>query len=67
MIYLKSLLIVIALGLAGYGAWVVYQPAHLMGGDAYNAIIAATRGTMLVCSGILVAVLASMANGKEGP
>jgi hypothetical protein len=54
------LLIVAAVVFAGVGLHTVYNDAydaHVVGGDAYNFIIYATRGTGLVCIGIVCAVL----------
>ena len=53
-------LIVAALIFAGKGWYTVYDnsyDARIVGGDAYNFIIYATRGTALVCVGIVCAVL----------
>lgn len=49
-----------ALVFAGVGWYTVYNNAYdarIVGGDAYNFIIYATRGTALVCVGIVCAVL----------
>jgi len=45
---------------AGKGWYTLYDDsynARIVGGDAYNFIIYATRGTALVCVGIVCAVL----------
>ena len=50
-----------ALGLGYHGLEIVYDDsyrARIVGGDAYNYIIYATRGTAWVCSGLIFAVLA---------
>jgi len=57
---ISILLIVAALVFAGAGWYTVYNTAYdarIVGGDAYNFIIYATRGTALVCVGIVCAVL----------
>ena len=57
---ISVLLIVAALVFAGVGWYTVYNKAYdarIVGGDAYNFIIYATRGTALVCVGIVCAVL----------
>ena len=57
---LTILLIVAAIVFAGVGWYTVYNNAYdarIVGGDAYNFIIYATRGTALVCVGIVCAVL----------
>ena len=41
------------------------SPAQLLGGDAYNYITAAGRGTGLICVGIIAAVLANALNPKN--
>jgi hypothetical protein len=41
------------------------SPEQLLGGDAYNYITAAGRGTGLICVGIIAAVLASALNPKD--
>ena len=41
------------------------SPAQLLGGDAYNYITAAARGTGLICVGIIAAVLANALNPKN--
>tara|TARA_B100000035_G_scaffold123492_1_gene105045 strand:+ start:1096 stop:1302 length:207 start_codon:yes stop_codon:yes gene_type:complete len=40
-------------------------PEKLLGGDAYNYITAAGRGTGLVCVGVVFAVLGNALNPKE--
>lgn len=62
MIYkpISVLLIVAAIVFAGKGWYTVYDnsySAQIVGGDAYNFIIYATRGTALVCVGIVCAIL----------
>jgi hypothetical protein len=54
------LLVVASLVFAGKGWYTLYDDsynARIVGGDAYNFIIYATRGTALVCVGIVCAVL----------
>ena len=41
------------------------SPEKLLGGDAYNYITAAGRGTGLICVGIIAAVLANALNPKN--
>ena len=41
------------------------SPAQLLGGDAYNYMTAAGRGTGLICVGIIAAVLANALNPKN--
>jgi hypothetical protein len=56
----SGLLIVASLVFAGKGWYTLYDDsynARVVGGDAYNFIIYATRGTALVCVGIVCAVL----------
>ena len=56
----SGLLIVGSLVFAGIGWHTVYDDsynARIVGGDAYNFIIYATRGTALVCIGIVCAIL----------
>ena len=52
-----------------FGLWglstLLGQPEKLLGGDAYNYITAAGRGTGLVCMGIIFAVLGNALNPKE--
>ena len=58
--FISVLLIVAAVVFAGVGWYTVYNDtynARVVGGDAYNFIIYATRGTALVCVGIVCAVL----------
>jgi len=57
---ISGLLILAAIIFAGKGWYTVYDnsyDAKMVGGDAYNFIIYATRGTALVCVGIVCAVL----------
>jgi hypothetical protein len=57
---ISGLFIAAALVFAGVGWYTVYNDtynARIVGGDAYNFIIYATRGTALVCVGIVCAVL----------
>ena len=56
----SGLLIIASLVFAGKGWYTLYDDsynARIVGGDAYNFIIYATRGTALVCIGIVSAVL----------
>jgi len=57
---ISGLFILAAVIFAGKGWYTVYDnsySAHVVGGDAYNFIIYATRGTALVCVGIVCAIL----------
>jgi hypothetical protein len=57
---ISGLFIVAAVIFAGKGWYTVYDnsySAQIVGGDAYNFIIYATRGTALVCIGIVCAIL----------
>lgn len=59
-LFISALFIVAAIVFAGKGWYAVYDnsyDARIVGGDAYNYIIYATRGTALVCVGIVCAVL----------
>ena len=49
---LMVVFLVIAAGLFIAGLWTMYQPATLVGGDAYNYIVAAGRGVGLVGVGV---------------
>ena len=52
-----------------FGVWGVFtllgEPAQLLGGDAYNYMTAAGRGTGLACVGIICAVLANTLSPKD--
>ena len=52
-----------------FGLWgfitLMGEPAQLLGGDAYNYMTAAGRGTGLVCIGIIFAILANTLNPKD--
>lgn len=57
---ISGLFIVAGIIFAGKGWYTVYDNsygAQIVGGDAYNFIIYATRGTALVCVGIVCAIL----------
>lgn len=57
---LSGLFIVAAMVFAGKGWYTLYDNsygARIVGGDAYNFIIYATRGTAVICVGIVCAVL----------
>ncbi len=57
---ISVLFIIAALIFAGKGWYTLYDnsyDARIVGGDAYNYIIYAARGTALVCVGIVCAVL----------
>jgi hypothetical protein len=57
---ISSLFIVAGIIFAGKGWYTLYDnsySAQIVGGDAYNFIIYATRGTALVCLGIVCAIL----------
>jgi hypothetical protein len=59
-LFISALFIVGAIILAATGWYTVYDDsyrARVVGGDAYNFIIYATRGTALVCVGIVCAIL----------
>jgi len=53
----SNFLVFIALVFAFSGLVVMLSVPKLLGGDAYNYITAAGRGTALVCIGIIFAVL----------
>ena len=57
---LSAVFIVASVIFAGVGLYKLYDnsySARIVGGDAYNFIIYATRGTAFVCVGIICAVL----------
>jgi hypothetical protein len=57
---LSGLFIIAAIVFAGKGWYTLYDnsyDARIVGGDAYNSIIYATRGTAVICIGIVCAVL----------
>src|SRR4030095_6688482 len=59
-VVLSVICILAALVFAGTGWYTVYDnssDARIVGGDAYNFIIYATRGTAIVCIGLVCAVL----------
>lgn len=59
---ISGLFIAVAIVFAGKGWYTVYDnsySAQIVGGDAYNFIIYATRGTALVCVGIVCAILSA--------
>jgi hypothetical protein len=59
-VLISGLLIVAASIFAGIGWYTLYDDSYkakVVGGDAYNFIIYATRGTAMVCIGIVCAVL----------
>ena len=54
-----------ALGFVWYGINMLYDNsynAQIVGGDAYNFIIYATRGTAFVCGGVVFAVLGAVSS-----
>ncbi len=58
--FIAGLFAVIAVCLAMYGLRTIYDNSYsqqVVGGDAYNYIIYATRGTAFICAGIVSAVL----------
>lgn len=58
--FISGVFILAAIIFAGKGWYALYDnsyDARIVGGDAYNYIIYATRGTALVCVGIVCAVL----------
>lgn len=60
LVLVSSAFMIAAVILAGKGLYTVYDnsySARIIGGDAYNFIIYATRGTALICSSIVCAVL----------
>ena len=59
-LFISGLFIVAAIIFASKGWYTLYDnsySAQVVGGDAYNFIIYATRGTALVCVGIVCAIL----------
>ena len=57
---LSVIAIIAAIIFAGVGLYKLYDDSYtskVVGGDAYNFIIYATRGTAYVCAGIVCAVL----------
>ena len=59
---IAGIFLVAAVVFAGYGLNTMYSyegnySAHVVGGDAYNFIILAARGTGLVCAGIVCGLL----------
>jgi hypothetical protein len=58
--FCSAAFIIGALVFAGMGLHTLYDDsygARVVGGDAYNFIIYSTRGTALICAGIVCAVL----------
>jgi hypothetical protein len=58
--FFTGLFVLLALIFAGIGLYKLYDnsyDARVVGGDAYNYIIYATRGTAFICVGIVCAVL----------
>lgn len=55
---LLAVFLVIAAGFLIAGLWTMYDPAKLLGGDAYNYIVAAERGVGLIGIGIVFVVVA---------
>tara|TARA_B100001559_G_C16179523_1_gene474702 strand:+ start:387 stop:638 length:252 start_codon:yes stop_codon:yes gene_type:complete len=53
----SNFLVFISLAFAFAGLVVMLSVPKLLGGDAYNYITAAGRGTALVCIGIIFAIL----------
>ena len=53
----SNFLVFISLAFAFAGLVVMLSVPKLLGGDAYNFITAAGRGTALVCIGIIFAIL----------
>tara|TARA_Y100000746_G_C15263871_1_gene350818 strand:- start:156 stop:392 length:237 start_codon:yes stop_codon:yes gene_type:complete len=53
----SNFLVFISLAFAFAGLVVMLSVSKLLGGDAYNYITAAGRGTALVCIGIIFAIL----------
>ena len=62
---LAAVFAAIALGFTYYGLAFMYDDSYanqVVGGDAYNFIIYATRGTAYVAAGIVFAVLSATAS-----
>jgi hypothetical protein len=57
---ISGIFILAALIFGGVGLYTMYDNSYssrIVGGDAYNFIIYATRGTAFICAGIICAVL----------
>ncbi len=64
MYWVSATLAAIALGFAYYGLNLMYDDSYsnkVVGGDAYNFIIYAARGTAYVSTGVVFAVLSAAA------
>ena len=60
MYWISAIFVLVALGFSGYGINLMYDDSYgnqVVGGDAYNFIIYATRGTAYVCTGIVFAIV----------
>ena len=53
-------LMIISVAFVLWGAITMFFPSEIVGGDAYNYIIGAARGTGLICIGLVAAVLANL-------
>lgn len=56
--YLSGILFLIAIVVGFSGLYTLYQPEHIVGGDAFNYIIAGTRGVGLLILGLGFLILA---------
>jgi len=57
---LSILSMIVAIGFTIFGVYTLYNnsyDARIVGGDAYNFIIYATRGTAWICVGIVCAII----------
>ena len=43
-----------------WGLITMFVPSEIVGADAYNHIIAAAKGTGLICVGVVAAILANL-------
>lgn len=60
MRWISGVLALLALGFTYYGLSLMYDNSYsqrIVGGDAYNFIIYAARGTAYVCAGVVFATL----------
>lgn len=55
---LLGVLLVVAAGFLIAGLWTIYAPATLLGGDAYNYMVAADRGIGLIGVGVALVIVA---------
>ena len=64
MYWISGALALVALGFTYYGITLMFDDSFsqkVVGGDAYNFIIYAARGTAYVCGGVVFAVLSATA------